>query len=221
MKPSPKTFPKVRPSGFTLIELLVVITIIAILAGLLFPVIGAVMEHTRKVQAINDETQILSAVNAYYTEYGKYPVDPATKPGDAVYSTDNNQLFDVLRNMTGTSIGNPLNTRGVVYLTVSYASNQKRPVAGVLASTGVWYDPWGSPYNVALDGNYDGQLNSPTPLPNFYSDTGPLQFGVIAWSFGKNGLLGGGPAASSNFGNESGTAGKQAGSGDVVSWLSK
>jgi len=219
MKPSPRILRKARPCGFTLIELLVVIAIIAILAGLLYPVLAVVIEHGRKVQAVNDEKQIIGAISAYYTEYQKYPVDPATKPGDAVYSTDNNSLFDVLRNMTGTTIGNALNSRNVPFLQVPYASNQNSPKGGLQVSSGIWYDPWGSPYNVAIDGDYDGVLNSTaSPLPNFYSDVGPLQMGAIAWSFGKNGLLGGGPAAAPAFSSESGTPGKQSGSGDVVSW---
>src|SRR5579862_2721911 len=188
MKP-PRSISQAAPSrapAFTLIELLVVIAIIAILAGLLFPVISVIREHTRKVQATSDEKMIVNAVTSFYTEYQKYPVDPVKKPGDAVYSTDNNELFDVLRNMTGSAIGNALNPRGVIYLSPHAAPNQNAPMDGIQTSTGVWFDPWGSPYNVAVDGNYDGQLNSPTPLPNFYTDVGPLQLGVIVWSFGKN-----------------------------------
>ena len=218
MKASHSISRKAGLPGFTLIELLVVITIIAILAGLLFPLLSAVKEHMRRVQAATEEKQIVTAVTAYFTEYGKYPVDPAAKPGDAVYSKDNNALFDVLRNVTGTAIGNSMNSRGIVYLIPANAPDQNHPMGGLQVSTGVWYDPWGSPYNVAVDGNYDGVLNSPTPLPNFYSDVGPLQLGAIAWSFGRNGLLGGGPASAPGFGNEGGTSGKYSGSGDVHSW---
>ncbi|HWB57987.1 MAG TPA: prepilin-type N-terminal cleavage/methylation domain-containing protein [Chthoniobacteraceae bacterium] len=203
--------------GFTLIELLVVVAIIALLAGLLFPVLSAVREHARKVQATSDVKMIVGTVSSYYTEYQKYPVDPVAKPGDAVYSSDNNALFDVLRNVTGTAVGNTLNPRGVVFLTVNAAPNPNMPVAG-LSTTGVWYDPWGSPYNIAVDGNSDGLLNSPQPLPGFYSDVGPLQAGAIAWSYGRNGQPGGGPAASTRFSSEAGTPGVFAGSGDVGSW---
>ena len=217
MKLSPRTS-TARLSGFTLVELLVVIAVIAILMGLLFPVLSEIHEHTLRVQALNDEKLIVGAINAYYSEYGKYPVNPATNPGDAVFSANNNAIFDVLRNMTGTTVGNSFNSRGVVFLQVAYAQNQNQPAGGLQVSSGVWYDPWGSPYNVAVDGNYDGQLNSPTPLPNFYSDAGALQTGEIAWSFGRNGLLGGGPAAGSNFSSESGTPGVYKASGDVCSW---
>ena len=58
-------------NAFTLIELLVVIAIIAILIGLFFPAFSAVQNQARKAQAKNDLTQIVNAVNAYYTEYGQ------------------------------------------------------------------------------------------------------------------------------------------------------
>src|SRR5436305_11248724 len=60
--------------AFTLIELLVVIAIIAILIGLLFPAFRAVQNQAKQTQAKNDLTQIVNAVNAYYTDYGKYPL---------------------------------------------------------------------------------------------------------------------------------------------------
>ncbi len=60
--------------AFTLIELLVVIAIIAILIGLLFPAFRAVQDQAKRTQAKNDLTQIVNAVNAYYTDYGKYPM---------------------------------------------------------------------------------------------------------------------------------------------------
>lgn len=221
MSPSPRISRQPVPSkhtGFTLVELLVVIAILAILVGLLLPVIAVVKEHTRKVQAGSDEKQIVLAITNYFSEYNKYPVDSAAKPGDPVYSTDNNAVLDVLRNVTGSTIGNKMNARAVPYLSIRAASNQTAPRDGLQISTGVWFDPWGSPYNIAVDGNYDNQINSPSPLPNFYSDAGAFQLGAIVWAFGKNGQSGGGPAANSAFSSEPGTPGKFAGSGDVGSW---
>ena len=55
-------------NAFTLIELLVVITIIVILMGLLFPAFRGVQDQAKKTQAKNDLMQIVTAVNAYYTE---------------------------------------------------------------------------------------------------------------------------------------------------------
>src|SRR5437762_13873332 len=91
--------------AFTLIELLVVIAIIAILIGLLFPAFRAVQDQAKRTQAKNDLTQIVNAVNAYYTEYGKYPLVTA----DKIYGpagTANNVLFNELR-ATAAATQNP------------------------------------------------------------------------------------------------------------------
>src|SRR5438309_3965190 len=140
--------------AFTLIELLVVIAIIAILVGLLFPAFQAVQNQARKTQAKNDLTQIVNAVNAFYTEYGKYPTTETTDAA-ATFSVNNNTLFDVLRNMTGTIPGNALNPSASHFSDPPLAKDQTNPKSGILNSTGVWYDPWGLPYNVAIDANYN------------------------------------------------------------------
>jgi prepilin-type N-terminal cleavage/methylation domain-containing protein len=182
-----------RSSAFTLIELLVVIAIIAVLIGLLFPAFRAVQDQARKTQAKNDLTQIVNAVNAYYTEYGKYPL--AAPSADATFSANNNTLFDVLRNMTGINPGNTLNPRGIVFVQPLPAKDQNNPKSGVKTSTGVWYDPWGSPYNVAIDGNYNNIVRAPnyTDLASTYvtatdgsGDIG-VGTGVISWSIGTDG----------------------------------
>jgi prepilin-type N-terminal cleavage/methylation domain-containing protein len=203
--------------AFTLIELLVVIIIIAILVGFLFPAFRGVQDQAKRTQAKNDLSQIVTAVNAYYTEYGKYPIDTTVKgTGDATYSTDNNGLFDILRNMTGITPGNALNPRGIVFIQPPPAKDQTNSTSGIKTSTGVWYDPWGSPYNVAIDGNYNNIVRAPnyTDLAATYvtatdgsSDVG-VGTGVIGWSFGADLTLGTKSPASSNYKN----------SDDVISW---
>ena len=85
---------RTRPCrAFTLIELLVVISIIAILIGLLFPAFKGVQDQAKKVQTKNDLTQIVTAVTAFYTEYGQYPCPPnnGDDGGDFVAADDSNQ----------------------------------------------------------------------------------------------------------------------------------
>ena len=59
--------------AFTLLELLVTILIIAVLMSVAFPVFQTVQNQARKTQARSDLTQIVIAVSAFYTEYGRYP----------------------------------------------------------------------------------------------------------------------------------------------------
>ena len=107
-----------QASAFTLIELLTVIAIIAVLMGLLFPAVNAVKDSARKTQAKNDLVNIVNAVKAYYTEYGKYPLT-STEQGtaDKVFSetsgTTNDNLFNVLRaNGQGRDAVDPTDTNG-------------------------------------------------------------------------------------------------------------
>src|SRR5438270_11472740 len=104
----------VAQKAFTLIELLVVIAIIAVLLGLAFPVFQGVLDRAKKVQAKNDITQIVTAVNAFYIEYGKYPL-PTTASGDGYASggttgTSSKAVIDPLRNLDAT-----LNPRQIVF----------------------------------------------------------------------------------------------------------
>jgi prepilin-type N-terminal cleavage/methylation domain-containing protein len=176
-----------RPSAFTLIELLVVIAIIAILIGLLFPAFRAVQNQAKQTQAKNDLTQIVNAVNAYYTDYGKYPLvtaDTTYGPGGIA----NNVLFDVLRGVDTTN-----NPRQIVFINPPYVKDPAKPRSGIGTPTGTgpgrYFDPWGTEYDVRLDGEYNNQLTNP-----YVADTGagpsPLNIGVIAWSLGADQTLG-------------------------------
>ncbi len=205
------------PTAFTLLELLVVIAIIAVLAGLMFPAVQSVLERAKKVQAKNDLTQIVTAVNAFYTEYGRYPIDPTiTTDAAATYGTSGSPskaLFDELRGITTT-----FNTRKIVFISPAEDSSQDSP-KGKIGKDGQFHDPWTSAYVIRIDADYDNQIT-----PNPYGSSGgagpdPLRQGAIAWSFGKNGVLGGGAATdTTKFGNEPGSAGTFANSGDVISW---
>lgn len=58
-----------RRRGFTLIELLVVMAIIAVLAGILFPVFAQVKESARKTQAMSNYKQLTTAALVYANDH--------------------------------------------------------------------------------------------------------------------------------------------------------
>jgi prepilin-type N-terminal cleavage/methylation domain-containing protein len=66
--------------AFTLIELLVVITIIAILAALVFPVTAAVNAAKMKNRARSELTFVETAIERYKTKLGHYPPDNPDNP---------------------------------------------------------------------------------------------------------------------------------------------
>jgi prepilin-type N-terminal cleavage/methylation domain-containing protein len=70
--------PRSSRSGFTLIELLTVIGLIVLLAGITVPVTRSVQDSMRKTKAASDCQRIENALLAYYTEYGRFPIDPDT-----------------------------------------------------------------------------------------------------------------------------------------------
>jgi hypothetical protein len=141
-------------TGFTLIELLTVIAI--------------------------EVNSIVGAVKAYYTEYGKWPVVAGSQGAadtSKIFSSNNNELFDVLRSYTGVgsvNAGGVLNPRKIVFIEAKTTLNTSDPGVG---SDGVYRDPWGKPYVIGMDLNYDNVTNLGAP----YGD----QFGAGVAVFSK------------------------------------
>jgi prepilin-type N-terminal cleavage/methylation domain-containing protein len=189
--------------AFTLIELLVVITVIAILIGLLFPAFKGVQDQAKRTLAKNDVTKIVTAVNAFYTEYGKYPlaatVETTLGPGGSPIT--NETLFNPLRGLDLV-----LNPRQIVFISPPDVKDNANPRSGIgtdTTNTGQFFDPWGENYVIRIDGDYDNQVANP-----YTSNAGstPIRAGVIAWSLGKNQTGGSGDKQSTDSDD------------DVISW---
>ena len=191
----------VEERGFTLIELLTVIAVIAMLLGLAFPVFQGAIDRAKKVQAKNDVTQIVTAVNAFYTEYGRYPIDSSiTSDAAAIFGGRGSTSKPVLDELRAKSVS--LNTRQIVFISPPEDTTQATP-KGKIGSDGQFRDPWGSAYAFEIDANYDNQVTNP------YGGSGgagadPIRQGIVAWSLGKDLTLGKG--------------GSYTNSDDVISW---
>lgn len=144
--------------GFTLVELLVVMAIIAILAAAAFSIGPAAMNKARKLSAKNDATSIVQAVDQFYAEYSALP-DPGTNSADVEFDTlsaNGTTLLEILAGLDDSG----QNARKIRFFSGKEASNRKDGIeysADGLSITNM-YDPWGRPYYIYLDYDYDERM---------------------------------------------------------------
>lgn len=144
--------------GFTLIELLVVIAIIAVLAAAGFAVGPAMMNRAKKVSAQAGATSLATAVEQFYTEYSALP-DPGSNDTDAEYSTTEANGVTLLEILAGVDDGDQ-NPRKVRFLSAKEAKNGRDGIEYSSDGNSIegMTDPWGQPFYIRLDYNYDERI---------------------------------------------------------------
>jgi prepilin-type N-terminal cleavage/methylation domain-containing protein len=168
-----------RFAAFTLIELLIVIVIIAILAAVAFPVYGMVMETVRKTEAKKDVQDLKQAISSYQLEYGKLPYGGQQ---DVELNTEDDDIMSILAGVEG----HPNNPRGKSFYQGKRAKDARdgEPIGGIHGEGDnlKMADPWGQPYYIIIDANYDNKVQNPDP--NGAGEV-ELRQKVIVWSEGK------------------------------------
>lgn len=191
--------------AFTLVELLTVMAIIMVLMGILFPAFNSAIESAKKAQAKNDAIQLVNAIKAYYTEYGRYPLTSAQTADTEIKDTNLASLLNELRvPATYTPTLNPRKLRFVEVpdaKNLNQANKERGGIGGTSGGkTGQWLDPWGNAYVVWIDGDYDNAITNPYDTT---AGSSTLSTGVIVYSVGRNSTQ---------------QANKFKGSDDVISW---
>ena len=125
---------------FTLIELLVVIAIIGILAGLVFPALGTVRNNAKKSKASTECMSLKSAIVMYESEFSCWPASVSGSSDALVNGGDYVEMCKILTGKNG---------KKMVFYEVGVGYDENK---GIL-------DPWGRPYQVALDANFDNLIS--------------------------------------------------------------
>ena len=202
-----------KRKSFTLVELLIVISIIAVLAGLLFPAIGKVKDKAKRVQARAQANSLVLAIKSYESTYGLLPWGASVATGKDVCTdgngtptetvnfsnTDYDNLLEILtcvdgpdgdgKIVLGTIAAPRVNLRTIRFLDASSEYKKADPSNG--GNPFGYRDPWGNRFGIAMDLNYDNQVELPTIADTTYHipdyDTTAkrtLQGTVFVWSFG-------------------------------------
>jgi prepilin-type N-terminal cleavage/methylation domain-containing protein len=168
-------------AGFTLVELLTVIAIIGVLAAMVLAAMAGVRNKAKKVKAQLEMSQLVLAIQHYDSVYGRFPTSQSpngdftyggtfhdtagnvtgtlnTTPSSGVMMT-NDEVVAILMNITNYPGGGPTvnsnyvkNPQQQVFLNAKSSSDTSSPGVGTDL---VYRDPWGNPYVITMDLNYD------------------------------------------------------------------
>lgn len=142
-------------SGYVFTAIYLIIVPLLAVAG--FTAGNAAIRKAKTITVLATATSIESAVNGFYMEYNTMPTTMSTET--EINTQDNIPDFlNIVLGLEPTS-GTPLNTKGIKFLVVKEGRGRSNGM--IYDSSGTLlglYDPWGGPYRVILDVNYDEKL---------------------------------------------------------------
>lgn len=153
----PLNFPtRIHKRAYTLIELLVVITIISLLLAMTNSAITAVIAKAKVTRVKADLADLTLGIGNYAMERSRLPVPVDFKSEAALPLSEGSPILAVLLGE------NPdqLNPSQTVWIKPKPGSNGAGGLVGEAGSYG-YLDPWGEPYYVLLDTDYNQRISNP------------------------------------------------------------
>ncbi|MCP5489195.1 MAG: hypothetical protein H7A43_11175 [Verrucomicrobia bacterium] len=162
---------------------MILLCLLLAMASIGFAIWGQARKNQRIAQTYHELRSMLTACSRYYREYGVWPVEGEPVVGrDVVVGMDgiNRSVFFRLAAREGEgNEGNRYNARQIDYLIP--LPDDPRPTTLTFNRQGDALDPWGNPYRLSFDANFDGTLE----IRGDYATRIPGE-GVAIWSAGPD-----------------------------------
>ena len=147
--------------GFTLVEVLVVIAIIAVLAGIMVPVVARAKVKSKVAVSRIQMSELSAAIKSYKNDYERFPIPTSSLEnswGDVTFSSDfgsgyeNSKLIEILINPE-----HQRNPKKNTYLRLDESGEYKDAKQAGLSLDGFYLDPFGNEYVITMDKDRDGR----------------------------------------------------------------
>lgn len=169
-----------RNAGVSRPELLLVLSVLLALASVILPSLLEIRQRNRSVQAYSDMRILISAASRFNREYRLWPVSDPPAKGDARFGTRNanSVVMNILQGID--QVGNEQHR--VNPSQIDFIEEVSEGAANLrFNARGEVVDPWGSPYEMVFDSNYDSIC---TVENNTYGPV--IGEGFIIWSSGPD-----------------------------------
>ncbi|MCZ7592497.1 MAG: hypothetical protein M5U15_10245 [Kiritimatiellae bacterium] len=169
-----------RVSRLSLPEWALIGGVLLLILAAAIPAWAAWQQRERLVMARHDIATLQAAILRYHREYGTWPAEATTGGTDTRFGArrPNAALIRVLRSdLLQDDQAAELNPQRMIFIEVE----PYRVGWSGLNSSGEFLDPWGVPYQLALDSNYDGSTQIEGSPYGRVSGVGAL-----IWSYGPD-----------------------------------
>lgn len=159
--------------------------ILVVLAFVFLPI--STPQDPRPAKARQTATGLRTALMNYYTEYKHFPQLQDEKVDTKVMTDGSSGLITALLAVPDADATEKLNRRRILFFSTKKARSKNSFGLYFDGSSYRLNDPWGNPFVVVYDSNYDNKIEVPNSDGN---GTQEIHVPVAVWSYGPNGVPG-------------------------------